>query len=45
MGRKFIGSELKPSYFRQAHKNLAAALSASTGLFAEAGDVAEEIEA
>lgn len=34
MGRKFIGSELKPSYFRQAHRNLAAALSQSTGLFA-----------
>ena len=43
MGRKFIGSELKPSYFRQAHKNLAAALSASTGLFAT--DTPEEIEA
>ena len=43
MGRKFIGSELKPSYFRQAHKNLAAALSASTGLFAT--DTPEEVEA
>lgn len=39
MGRKFLGSELKPSYFRQACKNLSAALSASTGLFA---DVEEE---
>jgi DNA modification methylase len=44
MGRKFIGSELKPSYFRQAHKNLASALSASTGLFAGADDEPVEIE-
>ena len=43
MGRRFIGSELKPSYFRQAHKNLSAALSASTGLFA-GDDVADEEE-
>ena len=43
MGRKFIGSELKPSYFRQCHKNLAAALSASTGLFAT--DTPDEVEA
>jgi hypothetical protein len=34
MGRKFIGSELKPSYYRQACKNLERALSASAGLFA-----------
>lgn len=44
MGRRFIGSELKPSYYRQAHKNLSAALSASTGLFA-GGDEAEEEDA
>ncbi len=44
MGRKFIGSELKPSYFRQAHKNLAAALSASTGLFASADDEPDPYE-
>lgn len=33
MGRQFLGSELKPSYYRQACKNLQSALSASTGLF------------
>ena len=38
MGRKFIGSELKPSYYRQACKNLASALSASTGLFGQSED-------
>jgi len=38
MGRKFIGSELKPSYYRQACKNLAAALSATAGLFADRED-------
>lgn len=38
MGRKFIGSELKPSYYRQAVKNLSAALSASTGLFGNEPD-------
>ena len=42
MGRKFIGSELKPSYFRQAHKNLSAALSESTGLFAGIEEMDEE---
>jgi len=35
MGRRFIGSELKESYYRQACKNLKRALSASEGLFAE----------
>jgi DNA modification methylase len=39
MGRKFIGSELKASYYEQACRNLANALSVSTGLFAE--DTAE----
>jgi len=34
MGRKFIGSELKRSYYEQACRNLRNALSASTGLFA-----------
>jgi DNA modification methylase len=34
MGRRFIGSELKESYYRQACRNLSHALSASTGLFA-----------
>ena len=33
MGRKFIGSELKESYFRQAVKNIAAARSNQGGLF------------
>jgi len=46
MGRKFIGSELKPSYYRQACKNLASALSASTGLFgqSEEDDLVEDFE-
>ena len=34
MGRRFIGSELKRSYFEQSCKNLDRALSASVGLFA-----------
>jgi len=34
MGRRFLGSELKPSYFRQACKNLDRALSLNSGLFA-----------
>ena len=38
MGRRFIGSELKPSYYRQACKNLERALSTSTGLFAQDED-------
>lgn len=33
MGRKFIGSELKGSYYGQLKRNLAAALSASHGIF------------
>jgi DNA modification methylase len=45
MGRKFIGSELKPSYWRQACKNLDSALSASTGLFAGMDDEPEESDA
>lgn len=35
MGRKFLGSELKKSYWGQACRNLGNALSASTGLFAD----------
>jgi hypothetical protein len=35
MGRKFLGSELKRSYYEQACRNLNNALSKSTGLFAE----------
>ena len=35
MGRKFIGSELKQSYYDQACRNLGTALSQSTGLFAD----------
>jgi DNA modification methylase len=34
MGRKFLGSELKRSYYGQACRNLDRALSASVGLFA-----------
>ena len=34
MGRKFLGSELKRSYYEQACRNLGNALSGSTGLFA-----------
>lgn len=42
MGRKFLGSELKRSYYGQACRNLNNALSASTGLFANVEDEAEE---
>jgi DNA modification methylase len=44
MGRKFIGSELKPSYYRQACKNLERALSATAGLFADPSEDVEEEE-
>lgn len=44
MGRRFIGSELKPSYYRQAHKNLHAALSESTGLFAVESEDDEQLQ-
>jgi hypothetical protein len=43
MGRKFIGSELKASYFRQACRNLDAALSGSVGLFAGQEEPEEEL--
>ena len=43
MGRKFLGSELKRSYWQQGCRNLQAALSASTGLFAEQGEDEEEL--
>lgn len=33
-----MGSEMKPSYYRQACKNLGRALSASAGLFAGTDD-------
>lgn len=36
MGRKFIGSELKQSYFAQACKNIESAKASQGGLFAEA---------
>ena len=42
MGRGFIGSELKPSYYRQACKNLQRALSAASGLFAGTDEGADE---
>jgi len=38
MGRRFIGSELKPSYFDQAVKNLADAKSQTNDLFANIND-------
>ena len=38
MGREFIGSELKPSYYRQACRNLERALSITRGLFADESD-------
>jgi DNA modification methylase len=36
MGRRFVGVELKSSYFRQAVANLAAAQSRTEDLFAAA---------
>ena len=39
MGRRFLGIELKESYFEQAVANLRAARSHATGLF---GDSAHE---
>lgn len=47
MGRKFLGSELKRSYYEQACRNLGNALSESSGLFAgvEESEDAEEVEA
>lgn len=42
MGRRFIGSELKASYYQQCCRNLASALSASAGLFASAQEETED---
>jgi DNA modification methylase len=44
MGRRFLGSELKRSYFEQSCRNLNRALSLSSGLFADAEDEEENIE-
>ena len=44
MGRRFIGSELKRSYYEQACRNLGNALSESEGLFANVEDSVEEEE-
>lgn len=50
MGRRFIGSELKKSYFDQACRNLQRALSINSGLFAgidddqETADETESVE-
>ena len=44
MGRRFIGSELKPSYYRQSCKNLGRALSINVGLFAGSGEEEDESE-
>ena len=41
MNRRFIGAELKPSYYRQAVKNLAAARRAEQGLPLFAAEAAE----
>lgn len=38
MGRRFVGAELKGSYYRQAVANLEAASRADAGLFASAGE-------
>ncbi len=43
MGRRFIGSELKGSYYQQACRNLGNALSQSAGLFALTEDVPEDV--
>jgi hypothetical protein len=42
MGRKFLGSELKKSYYNQACRNLDWALASNAGLFAEQEDGTEE---
>jgi DNA modification methylase len=42
MGRKFLGSELKKSYYNQACRNLDRALASNAGLFAEQEEVSEE---
>lgn len=39
-GRRFVGSELKPAYFRQAVKNLREAEASERSLFDDAGEVA-----
>ena len=41
MGRRFLGSELKESYYGQACRNLGNALSASAGLFVESRETGE----
>ena len=41
MGRKFIGAELKRSYWEQACRNLAQAKAEQGGLFVDIGDIAE----
>lgn len=44
MGRRFIGSELKRSYWEQSCRNLHRALSAQSGLFADIPDEGEPID-
>jgi DNA modification methylase len=44
MGRKFIGSELKRSYYAQACRNLDLALSSTSGLFAGQDEYGESEE-
>ena len=45
MGRKFVGSELKRSYFIQAVKNLEAATISNHNLFSEVSEADTEMEA
>jgi hypothetical protein len=44
MGRKFIGSELKESYFGQAKRNMTNARNASTPLFEHSVEAESEID-
>jgi DNA modification methylase len=44
MGRKFLGSELKRSYYGQACRNLDRALSTNVGLFAGVDEVEDAVE-
>ena len=44
MPERFIGSELKPSYYRQSCKNLDRALSINMGLFAGSDEDEDESE-
>ena len=45
MGRKGAGAELKPSYFKQAVKNMARIGQKTGGMFDEGDDLPAEVEA